>query len=122
MEIAIDFDGTCVKHEYPNIGKDIGAIPVLKELVSKGHFLILFTMRGDEQLQEAINWFKDNDVSLYGIQYNPSQHTWTKSNKCYAKLYIDDAGLGIPLINDGEGRDYVDWNVVREILVNKKIL
>ena len=26
MIIAIDFDGTCVTHEYPKIGKDIGAV------------------------------------------------------------------------------------------------
>ena len=47
MYIAIDFDGTCVTHEYPNIGKDIGAIPVLKQLVKDGHKLILYTMRSD---------------------------------------------------------------------------
>ena len=29
------------------IGKDIGAVPVLKELVENGHNLILFTMRSD---------------------------------------------------------------------------
>ena len=45
MIIGIDFDGTCVKHAFPAIGDDIGAVPVLKELVDKGHKLILFTMR-----------------------------------------------------------------------------
>jgi hypothetical protein len=32
--IAVDFDGTCVTHEYPSIGKDIGAVlgPVNIEL------------------------------------------------------------------------------------------
>jgi hydroxymethylpyrimidine pyrophosphatase-like HAD family hydrolase len=53
--IAIDFDGTCVSHEYPLVGKDIGAIPVLKELMSNGHRLILFTMRSnkvDEDVSE----------------------------------------------------------------------
>ena len=41
MNIAIDFDGTCVSHEFPEIGKDIDAIPVLKELIKSGHNLIL---------------------------------------------------------------------------------
>ena len=45
MIIAIDFDGTCVTHEYPYIGKDIGAVPVLQRLVKAGHELILWTMR-----------------------------------------------------------------------------
>lgn len=28
--IGIDFDGTVVTHDFPKIGKDIGAVPVLK--------------------------------------------------------------------------------------------
>jgi hydroxymethylpyrimidine pyrophosphatase-like HAD family hydrolase len=43
--IAVDFDGTCVTHEYPSMGKEIGAPEVLKQLVDRGHKLILFTMR-----------------------------------------------------------------------------
>ena len=49
MEICIDFDGTCVTHDFPKVGKDIGAIPVLKKLIENGHNLILFTMRSDDQ-------------------------------------------------------------------------
>ena len=87
MIIALDFDGTCVTHEFPNVGKDIGAVPVLKELVAKGHKLILWTMRSDREvlgatrnefiidekgtfLTDAVNWFKENDIPLYGIQKN----------------------------------------------------
>ena len=71
MEIAVDFDGTCVTHDYPRVGKDIGAIPVLKALVQKGHKLILWTMRSGIGLEAAVNWFKENDIPLYGIQINP---------------------------------------------------
>ena len=35
--IAVDFDGTCVTHEYPKVGRDIGAAAVLKDLVAAGH-------------------------------------------------------------------------------------
>lgn len=28
--IGIDFDGTVVTHDFPKIGKDIGAVPVLR--------------------------------------------------------------------------------------------
>lgn len=42
MDICIDFDRTCVTHEYPDIGKDIGSISVLNKIVSNGHNLILF--------------------------------------------------------------------------------
>ncbi len=47
MIIAIDFDGTCVTHAFPKIGKDIGSVPVLKALTEQGHKIILFTMRSD---------------------------------------------------------------------------
>lgn len=45
MIIAVDFDGTCVTHEFPRVGVEIGAAEVLKELTDKGHQIILFTMR-----------------------------------------------------------------------------
>ena len=54
MYIAVDFDGTCVTHEYPNIGKDIGAVPVLKKLTDSGHKIILNTMRSGKELAAAI--------------------------------------------------------------------
>lgn len=121
MIIAIDFDGTCVTHEFPNIGEDIGAVPVLKELVEKGHKLILYTMRSGDLLNDAIDWFGDNGIELYGVNKNPEQYKyrWTSSPKVYANIYIDDAALGVPLKLDEDGsisRPYVDWNRVRELL------
>lgn len=89
--IGIDFDGTVVTHDFPKIGKDIGAVPVLRKLVDNGHKLILFTMRSDidevtsddynihkqggKYLSEAVQWFTDNDIPLFGINENPEQHT-----------------------------------------------
>ena len=58
MIIAVDFDGTCVKHAYPKIGEDIGAVPVLKEMVKNGHQLVLNTMRSGKLLDEAVQWFE----------------------------------------------------------------
>lgn len=55
MVITVDFDGTCVTHEFPKVGHDIGAVPVLKQLVEKGHHIILRTMRCDDLLQDAVN-------------------------------------------------------------------
>lgn len=125
MIIAVDFDGTCVTHEFPKVGKDIGAVPVLKELVEKGHKLILYTMRNGDLLNEAVDWFGDNGIELYGINKNPDQYKWTSSPKVYAHVYIDDAALGVPLKLDEDGhisRPYVDWNRVRGILKVKGIL
>ncbi len=127
MDIVIDFDGTCVKHSYPEIGDDIGAAPVLKALVSEGHNLILFTMRSDsprhDGLSQAIGWFEKHGIALYGVQKNPTQHEWTESPKAYGQLIIDDAALGCPLIYPLDGsRPYVNWDAVRRLLVMKQLL
>lgn len=42
--------------------------------------------------------------------------------KVFANLYIDDAALGIPLIEPEDDRDYVDWNRVRDILITKNVI
>lgn len=142
MIIAVDFDGTCVTHEFPKVGKDIGASSVLKELVKKGHKIILYTMRShpdennqgktlsgevttNDTLQDAIDWFTKNNISLYGINSNPTQKKWTSSPKVYAHLYIDDAALGTPLKYDEDSsisRPYVDWNRMRELLKREGVL
>lgn len=140
MIIAIDFDGTCVTHEFPDIGKDIGAVPVLKELVQNGHQLILWTMRSDieepksndpnihpepgEYLKDAVDWFKWNQIPLWGIQTNPDQKEWTHSPKAYAQLYIDDAALGAPnkLDLSISLRPFIDWVKVRKMLVENGLI
>lgn len=148
MTIAVDFDGTCVTHDFPKVGKNIGAEIVLKKLADKGHKIILYTMRShpsektesaeasgmipttDDCLQDAIDWFAKYDIPLYGVNDNPSQHLWTDSPKVYANIYIDDAALGIPLvyedmkhIYDGSVmRPYVGWVRVSELLYESGIL
>lgn len=138
MVIAIDFDGTCVTHDFPIVGRDIGAQKVLKRLVESGHCLILYTMRSDiltpdsedsniiskggNYLTAAVNWFKENEIPLFSIQTNPTQNLWTTSPKCYAEMYIDDAALGIPLIYPTDSRPYVDWNEVEKLLEERKII
>lgn len=140
MEICIDFDGTCVTHEFPKVGKDIGAVPVLKKLIESGHKLILFTMRSDienlksedynikaiggKYLTDAVNWFKYNGIELYGINENPTQKTWTHSPKAYGQMYIDDAALGAPLKYDPliSERPFVDWYAVKYNLQLLKII
>lgn len=124
MYIAIDFDGTCVTHDYPRIGKDIGAVTVLKRLVNGGHKLILNTMRSADELADAVQWFIDNDIPLYGVNETPTQKSWTNSPKVYAHLYIDDAALGCPLKMDLNlsSRPFVDWEIVSFLLEDNAIL
>lgn len=126
--IAVDFDGTVVTHEFPLVGKDIGAAGVLRELRDHGHRIILFTMRSRKNhdvdyLADAINWFHDNGISLWGINNNPEQHSWTHSVKPFANLYIDDMALGAPLKTiEGSERKAICWKTVREMLVELNYL
>ena len=111
MYIAVDFDGTCVTHDYPEVGKDIGAAPVLRALRERGHHIILNTMRCGQELEDAKMWFAYNGITLFGVNHNPTQSGWTTSPKVYAQLYIDDAAMGCFLCYDPElsNRPYVDW-------------
>ena len=118
MVIAVDFDGTCVTHDYPYIGSDIGAVPVLRELVDAGYNLVLNTMRSGRLEKDAVKWFKENNIPLYGVNCNPDQKSWTSSPKVFADLYIDDAALGIPLkTSQTSTRPFVDWVEVRKLLI-----
>lgn len=120
MYICVDFDGTCVGNEYPKVGNDIGAVPVLKKLVRNGHDFILFTMRSGKDLNDAIAWFNRNGIPLFGINVNPTQWKWTESPKAYGQLYIDDAALGAPLILPDVYnkfiRPHLDWVKVEKML------
>jgi hypothetical protein len=83
-------------------------------------------MRSGDTLDDAVKWFADNEIELFGINRNPTQ-TWTESPKAYAQLYIDDAALGVPLdvmvTKDEAGkikavsRPFVAWDEVEEYLI-----
>jgi len=140
IEFCIDFDGTCVTHEFPNIGKDIGAVPILKKIIENGHRIILFTMRSDiedpqsedhnihkkggKYLTDAVNWFNEHKIELFGININPTQKTWTNSPKAYGQIYIDDSALGAPLVYDPDvsKRPFIDWKAVEIIFRNNGII
>lgn len=110
MIIAIDFDGTVVQHEFPDVGQDVpGAVDALRGMIKRGHKLVLFTMRSGRFLQDAEDWFIQRDIHLSGVQYSPGQTDWTASNKCYAQVYVDDAALGAPLITLQGKMPYIDW-------------
>ena len=119
MYICVDFDGTCVEHVYPSVGKSVGAEKWLSLFVNHDAKLILWTMRSGLQLDEAVAWFSNKGIPLYGINENPSQYSWTSSPKAYGNIYIDDAAIGCPLIENKYGRPYVDWEVVGPVVMEK---
>lgn len=117
---GVDFDGTVVLHEWPKVGADVPmAVGTMLEMVNVNkHQLVLNTMRSGKELDDAVAWFAAKQLPLFGVNVNPTQHTWTKSPKVYAHYYIDDAAIGVPLITGVHSRPYVDWSNkgIRELL------
>jgi hypothetical protein len=115
MVLGIDFDGTIVEHEFPDIGAPVpGALNWLREFRAAGARLILWTMRSGETLDEAVEFCRAAGVEFWGINKNPRQATWTLSPKAYCELYIDDAAFGCPLRENPRvgGRPFADWSII----------
>lgn len=100
MIIAVDFDGTIVKHKYPSLGKELPyAIKTLKLYQERGHKLILWTYRSGKELDIAVQFCADRGLFFHAINnnYEGEEYDSRYSRKIYADLYIDDRNLlGIP--------------------------
>jgi hypothetical protein len=97
IKIAVDFDGTIVDHEYPEIGKEkLFAFQTLRELEKLGARLILWTFRTGKELDEAVNYCRKNGVEFYAINKNYPEEIYdeTVSRKIDADIYIDDKNIG----------------------------
>ena len=96
--IAVDFDGTIVDDAYPAVGKaKLFAFETLKKLQSDGHRLILWTYRHGKELDDAVNFCRENGIEFYAVnssfegeEFNPEK----ASRKLNADVFIDDRNLG----------------------------
>lgn len=97
IKIAVDFDGTIVEHEYPEIGKEkLFAFLTLKELTRKGARLILWTFRTGNELEDAVEFCRKNGVEFYAVNKNYPEEILneTVGRKIDADIYIDDKNIG----------------------------
>ena len=97
IKIAVDFDGTIVEHEYPEIGKEkLFAFLTLKELNKKGARLILWTFRTGKELEDAVEFCRKNGVEFYAVNKNYPEEVMneTVSRKIDADIFIDDKNIG----------------------------
>lgn len=111
MIIAVDFDGTIVEHEFPEIGNEIPhAFKTLKSIQELGHILILWTYRSGKELMDAVEYCRKNGVEFYAINNNTPDEIFDPSisRKIYADIYIDDRNiLGLP-----------DWLTIQKMIKN----
>ena len=102
MIIAVDFDGTCVKDKFPDVGPSMpGAVQTLHALINRGHKIILWTCRENidedkQYLDHAVEWFEENNIELYGVNETPLEDDFRSSGgrKVFAHIYIDDRSFG----------------------------
>jgi hypothetical protein len=101
--IAVDFDGTLCEYAFPKIGKQEkhhkDLLKVLVDIRKKGHKLILWTCRGDNEqypcLTEAIDWCKIQGLEFDAINENiaGTKKISGPSPKVVADIYLDDKAL-----------------------------
>lgn len=104
--VAVDFDGTIVKDNYPEIGEpNLNMIAVLKNLSKMGVKLILWTCRDDDLAQEAVEFCKSYGLEFNAVNENVIESktlTGNDNRKVYADLYIDDKAIS-------HDRNYMYW-------------
>ena len=94
MIYAIDFDGTIVENEYPEIGP---LIPRAKQLIQAikehGDTFILWTCRVGDELAEAVKFLEDAGIPPDYVNENTPGMIKAFGNDCrkvFADVYIDD--------------------------------
>ncbi|MEN8138601.1 MAG: hydrolase [Bacteroidota bacterium] len=94
--IAVDFDGTIVEDEYPNIGKPmLFAFETMKKLQDEGHRLILWTYRKGDMLKKAVKFCSENGIEFYAVNESYDNELVNGiSRKIHADLFIDDRNIG----------------------------
>lgn len=106
--IAVDFDGTVVPHDFPNIGDPLdGAIQTLKDLKAAGYTLIMWTCRESHYLVDAIHFCRAQGIEFRSINHNTNEDEWAGSRKIYADVYIDDKSVG----------GFIGWDKIRKVLL-----
>lgn len=116
MTIAVDFDGTIVEHQYPEIGEELPfATETLRLLIADRHRLILWSVREGKLLDEAVEWCRERGIEFYAVNKDYPEERGTENNNHYSRklkvdIFIDDRNLGgLP-----------DWGTIYRMIKEKK--
>ncbi len=100
MVIAIDFDDTIAEAVQPYNG-EVGTIirdakKYINRLYGEGHYIIIWTCRGDISLVNMINWLDEQGINYHKVNENAYMKIigFKPSPKIYYDLLIDDKILG----------------------------
>ena len=109
LKVAVDFDGTIVENKFPSIGKPmLFAFETLKAMKDRGMLLILWTVRKGKELDEAIEFCRQNGIEFYAVNANYPEEKYDSdvSRKIEADIFIDDRSIG----------GFVGWSNVWQML------
>lgn len=101
MIVAVDFDGVLCEDKFPEIGEPrYDVISAVRQLIDKGHEVVLWTSRVEKELEAAVSWCEDRGLHFTAINENaPSNRALYKDlyktdpRKIYADVYIDDKSM-----------------------------
>ena len=102
---AIDFDGTICESNYPGVGVPKWPIINFIKQIQKDNYIILYTMREGELLQNAIDYCSDFGIRLDAINDNiefQKQLYGNNPRKIYADYYLDDHNITLDEIMGGK--------------------
>lgn len=115
MIVAVDFDGTIARSDYPVI---LGEMPyakeVLKELKANGHYIIIWTCRTGRALIDAVNWMLEHEISFDRINDGQPENVALyggEGRKVYAHCYVDDKNVG----------GFPGWLEVKRLIVEEEL-
>lgn len=115
--ICVDFDGVLCKNKFPEIGPpNYEVVSLVRELIDRGHEVVLWTTRNGEELTAAVDWCADRGLHFCNVNgpapSNEEEYRGkyaTQSRKIYADAYIDDHNVEYV----GAGRDAGYNNMIR---------
>ena len=104
--IAVDFDGTLVKDQFPDLGTPFAeGINTVNAMIEKGYEIVIWTARQD--LDHVIVHLKQHGLNTDKVKINAHADYMlsrydSQGIKIGASIYIDDRGYGAPTFNDSE--------------------
>lgn len=128
MIIAVDFDGVLCENRFPEIGPpNYEVVSAIRELMDKGHEVILWTSRNGQELDNAVKWCHDRGLHFCAInEPAPSNHEYykdkypTPSRKVYADIYIDDHNLEFVYVSGVSVGSKTMINCIRRMIANEQ--
>ena len=108
MIIAVDFDGTIVEHEFPEIGPlKEGAAKALRAIKKAGHRIVIWTCRKGKEEGQLRTFLLEKNIPFDTIN-TPIPGFDIDTRKIYADVYIDDRSI----------RFSENWEELRKKLTN----